>query len=46
MQQILRRQPMRQQLQQLGLQHSGLDYRPPSNIKLVDQKEKWINAKT
>lgn len=45
MQQILRRQPMRQQLQQLGLQHSGLDY-PPSNIKLVDQKEKWINAKT
>ena len=36
---------MEQQLQQLGLQHSGLDCRPPENIKLMDQKEKWINKK-
>ena len=45
MQEILRLQPMEQQLQQLGLQHSGLDCRPPENIKLMDQKEKWINKK-
>lgn len=43
MQEILRRQPMEQQFQQLRLQHSGPDCRPPENIALMDQKEKWIN---
>ena len=45
MQEILRLQPMEQQLQQLGLQHSGLDCRPPEMRKLMDQKEQWINKK-